>query len=219
MELFNVFTNLISLNLQNNRITTLAGRLGHNALATLLMGGNNFAHVDLCGWYVPSAQLVSFALNQLSTVPECINNWTSISALSLNHNQFARFSIEKLSGMNNLKYLFLQCNKLTEVMLNSVHFPPNLEYLNMDLNNLTALDLSFIPVRTLAIEARLNVISSFNLNNSSHNVTRLEMEGNPMDCTWRTPLEQLYGECEINAAKYQYVDYNIKQCNVYRLFK
>ena len=79
MELFNVFVSLRQVDLQRNRITTLSGRLVHRSLEILAMNKNKLGHVDLCGWDVPSMKKVSFASNNLTTLPQCITNWTSVS--------------------------------------------------------------------------------------------------------------------------------------------
>ncbi|XP_041783332.1 connectin-like [Anopheles merus] len=198
MELFNVFVNMVVLSLNQNRITTLSGRLVHPTMGIFSVYKNMLEHVDLCGWDVPSMKNVFLAANRLTTLPECINNWTSVSKLQLSCNQMVKFSIESVAGMNNLESIVLECNKLTEIMLNSVHFPPNLSLLRIGRNYLTSLDLSFIPVRSLQVSVEYNLISSFDASNTSPNVTRLYMVGNQIDCTWESRLEQLYGECTRN---------------------
>nr|XP_049464435.1 leucine-rich repeat transmembrane neuronal protein 2-like [Anopheles coluzzii] len=195
VELFNVFVNLSSLDLQMNRITSLSGRLVARSLEEFGVDSNKLEHVDLCGWDVPLIDTAVFASNDLTTLPECLNNWTSVSKLFLEHNKLTNFSIESVAGWNNLTRLTLSCNKLTDIVLSSVHFPKNLEFLIIDQNYLSTLDLSFIPVRSLRVSVNFNLISSFDVNNTSPNVTRLSMMGNPVDCSWETKLEQLYGEC------------------------
>ncbi|XP_061510828.1 protein phosphatase 1 regulatory subunit pprA-like [Anopheles gambiae] len=221
MELFNAFTKLKALSLYNNKIVSITGQLALDSLSNLLMGGNRLEHLDLCGWYVPSMESVLLSLNRFTKIPECLNHWKSVSSLMLNHNQFTSFSIDKLAGMSNLTNLYLQCNKLTEIELNSVFFPPNLKKLIVDNNNLTLLDLSFILAQDLVVQASNNFISSFNQENSSLNVTSLTMEGNPIDCSWATPLERLYGECvrneEFDACSM--IENNIKLCSKHRLYR
>ncbi|XP_041777224.1 leucine-rich repeat protein soc-2 homolog isoform X2 [Anopheles merus] len=195
VELFNVFANLRTLNLKMNRITSLSGRLVARYLDQFGVDRNKLEQVDLCGWDVPSMETVVFASNDLTTLPECLNNWTSVSQLLLQHNKLTNFSIESVAGWNNLTSLTLSCNKLTDIVLSSVHFPKNLASLEINQNYLTTLDLSFVPVRSLRVSVNFNLISSFDVNNISPNVTRLSMMGNPVDCSRETELEQLYGEC------------------------
>ena len=126
---------------------------------------------------------------------ECLNNWTSVSKLYLKYNKLTNFNIESVAGWNNLTRITLSCNKLTDIVLNSVHFPKNLASLEINQNYLSTLDLSFIPVRSLRVSVNFNLISSFDVNNISPNVTSLSMMGNPVDCSWETELEQLYSEC------------------------
>ncbi|EAL38914.3 AGAP011649-PA, partial [Anopheles gambiae str. PEST] len=159
MELFNVFVNLKQVDLQMNRITTLSGRLVLRSFEILPLFTNQLGHIDLCGWDVPSVKKMFFTVNFLTTLPKCINNWTSVSHLDLSYNEFTNFSIESVAGMNNLESIDLECNKLTEIMLNSVHFPPKLKEIRISRNYLTSLDLSFIPVRSLQVSVEYNLIS------------------------------------------------------------
>ena len=212
MELFNVFVNLKQVDLQMNRITTLSGRLVLRSFEILPLFTNQLGHIDLCGWDVPSVKKMFFTVNFLTTLPKCINNWTSVSHLDLSYNEFTNFSIESVAGMNNLVSIDLECNKLTEIMLNSVHFPPKLKEIRISRNYLTSLDLSFIPVRSLQVSVEYNLISSFDMNNSSPNLTRMHMKGNPIDCYWETRLEQLYGECTRNESFFILRDKEMKRC-------
>ena len=218
IELFNIFINLKVLNLHNNSISSLSGRMSQNTLETLSLSKNKLEHVDLCGWYVPSMDRVSFASNLLTKVPECINILTRVSMLFLNDNKITNFNIGSIAGLNNLTWLDLQCNQLTEVMLNSAHFPSNLELLDIQRNNLTSLDMSFIPVRSLVVNVDYNLISSVNVSRSSPNISKLLMWGNPIDCSWSTRLEQLYGECYRNDSFFLLHDVNVRMCIDYQSY-
>ncbi|XP_041783644.1 leucine-rich repeat protein SHOC-2-like [Anopheles merus] len=213
MELFNVFVNLSQLDIQMNKITTLSGRLAHRSLEVLALNENKLGHVDLCGWDVPSMNIVSFSANNLTTLPECITNWTSVSQLILSFNEFTNFGIESVAGMNNLESIDLECNKLAEIVLNSVHFPPKLKDIRISRNYLTSLDLSFIPVRSLDVLVVHNLISSFDASNTSPNVTRLRMKGNQIDCSWESCLERFYGECIRNESINKLREENMKRCD------
>ena len=219
MELFNVFVNLKQVDLQMNRITTLSGRLSHHSLEVLAMSMNKLGHVELCDWDVPSMKTVSFSANHLTRLPECITNWTNITKLYFSFNEFTNFSIESVATMNNLEYIELKCNKLTEIMLNSVHFPPSLNNLAIGKNYLTSLNLSYIPVEWLQVSVEYNLIANFDTNNRPPNVRRLIMTGNPIDCSWLTRLEQLYGECIVNGLSVLLRDEEINQCgnSIYRI--
>uniref|UniRef100_A0A8W7Q4N7 Uncharacterized protein n=1 Tax=Anopheles coluzzii TaxID=1518534 RepID=A0A8W7Q4N7_ANOCL len=186
MELFNVLVRMDGLYLQNNRIRTLAGQLIHGALAELRMDGNKLSSVDLCGWTVPSLASLMLDRNNLTAVPLCVNNFTNTSLLTMRSNRLSNFTIESVAGMSSLRKLDLSCNTLKTVMLSTAHFPADLEMLNIDYNNLEALDLSFVPVRSLEVHVSYNLISSFDACGASRNVSQLLMYDNLIVCAWHT---------------------------------
>ncbi|XP_061514578.1 leucine-rich repeat protein soc-2 homolog [Anopheles gambiae] len=219
MELFNVFSTLRGLVVQSNNITSLSGQLYHDTLETLSFDGNKLKHLDLCGWYVPSLNTLSIAANELSTVPECIHSWTRVTSLFLSQNKLTKFSIESVACMNNLTWLELQCNQLTEITLNSARFPAKLELIDIRTNNLTSLDISFIPAQALDVNVEYNLISRFDVNNTSQNVTSLRMLGNPVDCSWSSLLDRSYSGCNRSDASIRLRDHHVKLCNTDHLRK
>ena len=89
---------------------------------------------------------------------------------------------------------------------------PNLSRLSFRRNQLTKLpscirlvitseiDLSYIPVHWLRVVLQSNAIERFDLNNTSPNVTTLEMAYNSIDCSFSTPLEramQKQADCQL----------------------
>uniref|UniRef100_A0A240PM33 Leucine rich immune protein (Coil-less) n=1 Tax=Anopheles epiroticus TaxID=199890 RepID=A0A240PM33_9DIPT len=195
MEQWNVFVKLDTLSLVQNRITSISGQLVQHKLQTLSLHMNRLKHISTCGWYVPSLKKVDFSRNQLTVLPECINNLTSVRKLSLGYNRLANFSIESVAGMSNMTELGLACNGLTAILLNSVLFPPKLAKLDVTKNYLTSLDLTFVPVKALEVHAFSNLISSFDVNGTSPNVSHAYMLANPFCCSWEMPFEWEHVEC------------------------
>ncbi|KFB53843.1 AGAP005668-PA-like protein [Anopheles sinensis] len=98
--------------------------------------------------------------------------------------------------MWNLKQLDLADNNMTAIALNSTRFPPKVHTLGLERNLLTNLNLSYIPVTNLQIDVAHNLISSFDVNGTSPNVTSLQMACNPIDCSWYFAEEKESAVCE-----------------------
>uniref|UniRef100_A0A182PRM5 Uncharacterized protein n=1 Tax=Anopheles epiroticus TaxID=199890 RepID=A0A182PRM5_9DIPT len=213
MKMFNAFVALTNLQLNINRIASIEGRLMHNRLRKLHLGENELEQVNLCGWNVSALRTLSFEINRFTMIPDCLSNWTNLTMLIFNYNRFTNFSIRSLAKMRNLTRLYMDCNRLTSIMLNSVHFPPNLVHLNIAGNMLTSLDLSFIPVRSLRVYAAYNLISYFDANSTSPNVTKLSMRGNVIDCSWTTPSERSSSKCFRDELSILPSNRNIEYCD------
>ncbi|KFB53841.1 AGAP005668-PA-like protein [Anopheles sinensis] len=98
--------------------------------------------------------------------------------------------------MWNLKDLDLASNNMTSIALNSTRFPPQIHDLRLKRNLLTNLNLSYIPVKEMYIDVTHNLITSFDVNGTSPNVTRLEMACNPIDCSWYSAEQKESAVCD-----------------------
>ncbi|KFB53844.1 AGAP005668-PA-like protein [Anopheles sinensis] len=98
--------------------------------------------------------------------------------------------------MWNLQQLDLADNNMTAIALNSTRFPPQIHALGLERNLLTNLDLSYIPVKDMYIDVAHNLITSFDVNGTSPNVTSLQMACNPIDCSWYSAEQKESAVCE-----------------------
>lgn len=190
LNMFSAFPQLSYLTLRNNKIKTLTHTFRHSALENINLGINGLEKANLCDWSVPNLSRLSFRRNQLKKLPSCITIFTNLTVLSVAGNGLANFSIESLVGLDKLQELELEMNSLTSAVLTSDHFPKDLQTIDLSMNNLTEIDLSYIPVHSLRVILQSNAIERFDLNNTSPNVTALEMAYNPIDCSFSTPLER-----------------------------
>ncbi|KFB53839.1 AGAP005668-PA-like protein [Anopheles sinensis] len=141
--------------------------------------------------------------NQLTSLPQCLENLKNLTNLSLYANHITSVDIESFANMWSLAYLSLSNNNMASVILNSIRFPPQLKRLQLDRNLLTNLNLSSIPVENFEINVAYNLIASFDVNGTSPNVTSLRMTCNPIDCTWFSAEEKASAVCARDHEKLQ----------------
>uniref|UniRef100_A0A182Y1B7 Leucine rich immune protein (Coil-less) n=1 Tax=Anopheles stephensi TaxID=30069 RepID=A0A182Y1B7_ANOST len=198
LTLFRSFVRLEHLYLASNRLTSVTGPMVQQALYKLDLNSNRLSHLSFCDWHLPLLSILWISSNRLAMFPNCMNHFTNLTVITAVKNELNNFTIEALAGMDSLISLTLSYNSLTSVTMTTERFPANLQIIDLDHNNLTALNLPSIPVQSVQIDATANRIAEFDVNGTSANVSRLLMQGNPIDCSWYTPHERAHVQCVRN---------------------
>jgi hypothetical protein len=108
-------TALISLNLGNNRLTSVPATLGElSALRVLSLNNNLLTSVPAELGGLTELRVLDLSDNQLTSVPATLGGLTLLMRLFLNNNQLTSVPAA-LGGLTALTGLFLQKNKLTSL--------------------------------------------------------------------------------------------------------
>lgn len=123
LKLSQAFLNLHTLNLQNNRLTSLEGLLQLENLEVLWLPGNKVSMLcnsissrDMKATYLPKLAVLSLAQNDIiSLVPLHLNRFRALRTLFLQDNAISTLS--GLTEMGNLRHLVLDRNKFRKLLL------------------------------------------------------------------------------------------------------
>ena len=154
-------TNLTSLDLYNNRLTTLLESIGQlTNLAFLNLTSNRLTMLPEAIGQLTNLTSFNLRNNQLTALPEAIAQLTNLTFLKLNNNQLTTLP-EAIAQLTNLTSLDLSNNQLT-----------TLPEAIVQLTNLTSLDLSNNQLTTLP-EAIVQLINLTSLDLSNNQLTTL----------------------------------------------
>ncbi|XP_053661060.1 protein scribble homolog [Anopheles marshallii] len=195
MNHFRPFVQLGELRLNDNLIRLLTGTFASDMLQELDVSDNKLKAFSLCQWRIPFLTVLLLNLNQLTALPACLDNLKSLKKLDMEKNRISSIEFRDLVWMDNLELILLTHNTIRSITLNSSDFPMKLKKIYVDRNNITALNLLFVPVEALEVNAAYNFISSFNITATSKHIKKLIMLGNPMDCSWDYPAERMSSKC------------------------
>ncbi|XP_035795039.1 phospholipase A2 inhibitor-like [Anopheles albimanus] len=212
---FNIFDScplLNELDLKINHLQVLSGFMRNHNIDTILLSQNQIHQLNLCQWYTPSLRRLYLDENVLSDLPSCITN-ISLQNLHLNGNCFTYFDIGWIGMMDSLYGLYISSNRLSSLKTNWPNVSFKLSTIHVRSNNLTHLDLSFVETASLYVDARNNSITSFDVKNTSPNVTTLKMEGNPIDCSWSSRQQKETVKCNFNSSIHEIEASSNSKCN------
>ncbi|KFB53840.1 AGAP005668-PA-like protein [Anopheles sinensis] len=180
----------------DNQIARLSGNLISDYLNYIAISVNKLQMLNICEWDTPNLNGLNLSNNLLTSLPQCLENLKNLRDLRLASNRITSVTIESFATMWNLQLLDLADNNMTAIALNSTRFPPQIYALGLEKNLLTNIDLSYIPVKDMQIDVAYNLISSFDVNGTSPNVTSLQMACNPIDCSWYSAEQKESAVCE-----------------------
>ncbi|KFB36290.1 AGAP005667-PA-like protein [Anopheles sinensis] len=195
LKYFNMFPHIHDINLSSNNIKYLSRMMVSPTLEYLNLAGNRLTSLDLCEWQVPNLATLIVGNNFLRTLPKCLENLTNLTVVELQSNRISFVSIESFALLSMLRSIDLAENNMTAILLNSTHFPPQLNSLKIHHNHITQLNLTFIPVQSLEVDVRNNLITCFDVYSTSPAVSAVQMENNPTDCSWTAPQERELVKC------------------------
>uniref|UniRef100_A0A1I8JVZ0 Leucine rich immune protein (Coil-less) n=1 Tax=Anopheles quadriannulatus TaxID=34691 RepID=A0A1I8JVZ0_ANOQN len=185
MDVFQPMVSLTWLHLSHNHISVVSGSLVATSLISLDLSYNRLVEMDCCGWVIPKLYGMAINDNRLPALPRCLEHaFQNVTRLTFDTNQLQPDIMFQLGRLTNIEFLSLTDNKLTHVPLNESTIPKQLKYLNLGHNNLKRLDVPYVPSEDLHIDVSSNCISKIDWNRVSANLTKLAMEGNPLDCSF-----------------------------------
>ncbi|KAI1404133.1 hypothetical protein F4819DRAFT_165154 [Hypoxylon fuscum] len=135
LHAFKDLVHLRSLRADNNHITSLDGIKMHDSLQVLRARGNLLSEVDLDGTKLQRLTELDLENNQISSI-EGIEQLTCLVSLNLQHNNLEFFGPTEDVSVDNLRYLKVSNNDLTDLDLASF---PSLRLLHADRNQLTTI--------------------------------------------------------------------------------
>uniref|UniRef100_A0A2C9GUL5 Leucine rich immune protein (Coil-less) n=1 Tax=Anopheles culicifacies TaxID=139723 RepID=A0A2C9GUL5_9DIPT len=184
LELFSGMNALERLDLSQNLISVLSGSLVSSGLYFLDLSYNRLLKLDCCKWIVPNLNNLVANDNLFRSLPRCIEKaLLNVSFVDFHNNQLHVDEVLRFGKLVNLEYLTLDNNKLTHVTLNESTIPRNMTYLSLRGNKLKRLEIPYVPNGEIFIDVSSNCIRSVDLGKLSTNLTKLIMDGNPLDCS------------------------------------
>ncbi|XP_041769628.1 leucine-rich repeat transmembrane neuronal protein 1-like [Anopheles merus] len=185
MDVFRPMVSLTWLDLSHNHISVVSGSLVATSLISLNLSYNRLVEMDCCGWVIPKLYGMAINDNRFPALPRCLEHaFQNVTRLTFDTNQLLPDIMFQLGRLTNIEFLSLTDNKLTHVPLNESTIPKQLKYLNLGHNNLKRLDVPYVPSEDLHIDVSSNCISKIDWDRVSANLTKLGMEGNPLDCSF-----------------------------------
>ncbi|XP_052899523.1 uncharacterized protein LOC128305922 [Anopheles moucheti] len=208
MNNFNNMRALETLDLSNNRIVSFEGHLESNSLRNLDLSHNRFDALSFCGWNLTGLTKFDANNNILMQLPACMETtMSSVSYLMLSSNVLSGGEIwPQLATMTNLQMLDVSHNRLTSLVWCSTVL--SLRFVTARNNQIKELRVPFAK-EGFNVDAGCNAIEQFDPSSMSPNVTFLQMQCNPLDCSWNRDLMNYTGDakCVKNVT-------NCKSCQV-----
>lgn len=151
---------LVSLKVQNNRLSTLPAAFKHlESLKYLNISNNKFVNFPDVICSIQGLVDLDVSFNEITAFPAALCEASSLERLVAVGNSLSTFP-DSFSGLANLRELDVRRNALTN--LNAVYALPNLAILQADNNNLVVLDTQLGPkVREFSVPN--NSITRFTL--------------------------------------------------------
>ncbi|XP_053663165.1 chaoptin-like [Anopheles marshallii] len=185
MNIFNGMKYLENIDLTHNLISVVSGTLVSSSLKLLDLSYNKLLKMDCCKWNVPNVHKLIANDNLFLSLPRCIEQaFVNVFHLNFDNNQLDPDELFAFGRFKNLMSLSLKNNKLTNFVLNETTIPMKMTVLNLSINKLRRLQIPYLPNKDIYIDISWNCISNVDWDKISTNLTKLEMTGNPLDCTF-----------------------------------
>ncbi|XP_052899532.1 toll-like receptor 3 [Anopheles moucheti] len=185
MDIFNAMKYLENIDLSHNLMSVMTGSLVSSSMKLLDLSFNRLLKIDCCKWNVPNLYNLIAHDNLFLSLPRCIEQTlVNVSHLDFDNNQFGLDVLFVFGHFKNLQTLSLKNNKLTHFVLNETTIPMKMTVLNLGINKLRRLEIPYVPNKNIYIDVSLNCISNVDWEQISKNLTKLDMAGNPLDCSF-----------------------------------
>ncbi|MFD2386439.1 leucine-rich repeat domain-containing protein [Enterococcus rivorum] len=145
-----LFTNLETLNVRNNQLTSLPESISSLVgLQALYLDNNQLTNLPSTIGSLVNLEQLSVSSNQLTGLPDSFPNLISLNQLDLEYNQLTGLP-ENIGQLTNLQYFYLFNNQIS-TLPNSIGGLVNLEEMDVSNNILTTLPENFSNLTQLVL--------------------------------------------------------------------
>lgn len=139
---FKGINNLVTLDLSYNKLTNLS--LSLQGVENLNVSHNNIVKLINESVNIASLRFLDLSFNELSEINLKLTDVINLTEINLSNNQIQVILPDFLCGINSIKILQLQNNKIRQIAPANFRYFSALKYLNLSKNALTKIDNGYL---------------------------------------------------------------------------